>query len=142
MVRGTTASFQFKLPYNKYDVTKAEVVFWQQNNTGLNEDYTLPLRKKYAQQLSGDGAVITGGAWRWADDYTLEVKLWQQETLTFTDKYKAKVQLRAEANGSIFASTQETITVYPIYGDYPMGDDIIPVPDTDGWTILDGESIL
>ena len=141
MIRGTTAQFNFKLPYSKEDVTTAEVVFWQPNNSGLNEDFPLPIEKGYVQELSSNGAVITGGPWNWVDDHTLSVKLWQQETLTFSDKYKARVQLRAMANGAIFASPQEYITVYPIYGDEPMGDDIVPTPDTEGWTILDGETI-
>ena len=141
MIRGTTAQFQFKLPYSKYDVTAAEALFWQPSNDGLNEDYPLPIKKGYKQELSADGSVITSGSWNWIDDYTLAVKIWEQESLTFSDKYKAKVQLRATANGTTFASAQELITVYPIYGDYPFGEGDIPEPDSEGWIILDGDVI-
>lgn len=141
MIRGTTAQFNFKLPYSKEDVTTVEVVFWQPNNSGLNEDYPLPIKKGYVQEKSSDGTIVTGGPWNWVDDHTLSVKLWQQETLTFSDKYKAKAQLRAIARGEAFGSAQEYITVYPIYGDEPIGDEIIPTPDDEGWIILDGENI-
>ena len=141
MTRGTTAQFRFTLPYSKYDVGKVEVVLWQPNNSGLKEDYPLPIKKNYVQDIAENGSVITGGPWNWVDDYTLAVKVWEQETLTFSDKYKAMVQLRGSANGLTFASPQEYITVYPIHGDEPMGDDVIPTPDTEGWTVLDGEKI-
>ena len=143
MIRGTIAQFQFKLPCSKTEVKCAEAVFWQPNNTGLNEEYPLPIKKGYNRQISGDGSIVTSGPWNWIDDYTLAVKLWQQETLTFTDKYKAKVQLRASStDGLVFASPQEIITVYPIYGDYPLGDAIVPAPDENDLIILDGEDII
>ena len=141
MIRGTTAQFRFKLPYSKYDVEQVEVVLWQSNNPGIKEEYPLPMKKNYVQSISENGSVITGGPWSWVDDYTLAVKVWEQETLTFSDKYKAQIQLRGSANGLTFASPQEYIVVYPMRGNEPMGDDVVPTPDTDGWTILDGETI-
>jgi hypothetical protein len=58
---------------------------------------------------------------------------------------KARVQLSAKTlEGTRFASKQELITVYPIYDDSILGDDIDPTPDDtdgDGWIILDGETI-
>jgi len=143
MIRGTTAQFQFKLPYDKQNVQSAEVVFWQQNNSGLDEDFPLPIKKVYVLDMDSGGSIVTSGPWNWVDDSTLAVKLWQSETLTFSDKYKARVQLRAKStDGLVFASSQEVITVYPIYLDYPLGDDIIPTPDIDGTIILDGEDIV
>lgn len=143
MTRGTVAQFQFKLPYSKENVQSAEVVFWQSNNSGLDDDFPLPIKKGYALETSVDGSIVTSGPWNWIDDNTLAVKLWQQETLTFSDKYKARVQLRAKStDGLVFASPQEVITVYPIYGDYPLGDEIIPAPDEEGTIILDGEDIV
>lgn len=142
MVRGTTAQFQFKLPYSKYDVEVAEVSLWQPNNfNGLNEEYPLPIKKNYTQKLSESGSVITEGPWNWVDDYTLSIKVWELETLTFSDKLKAKIQLRGTANGVTFASAQELITVYPIYGDHPLNPDIPSEPDEDGYIILDGDDI-
>jgi hypothetical protein len=144
MIRGTTAQFNFKLPYNKNDVKTAEVVFWQPgNNVGLKQDYPLPIKKEY--EVSSYALEIVGyDSWSWVDDYTLSVKLSQQETLTFSDKYKAIVQLRgATIDGIVFASPQEYIVVYPIHGDEPMGDTTNPdnpglTPTEDGWYILDG----
>ena len=141
MTRGTTAQFRFTLPYSKYDVDKVEVVLWQPNNSGLNEEFPLPIKKNYVQNIANNGSVITSGPWNWVDDYTLSVKIWEPETLTFSDKYKARVQLRGSANGLTFASPQEYITVYPIHGDDLMGDNIVPTPELEGWTVLDGEKI-
>ena len=55
------------------------------------------------------------------------------------------MQLSATTNeGSRFASHQELITVYPIYDDSILGDDVIPTPgegDEEGLIILNGGNI-
>lgn len=143
MVRGTTAQFQFKLPYSKQNIQSAEVVFWQRNNSGLDDDFPLPIKKGYLLEKSEDGSIVTSGPWNWINDNTLAVKLWQQETLTFSDKYKAYVQLRAKStDGIVFASDPELITVQPIYGDYPLMDEFVPTTNPDDVIILDGDDVF
>lgn len=144
MIRGTTAQFQFKLPYNKNNVSVAEVTFWQPGNqNGLKEDFPLPIIKGYTKQISADGSIVTSGPWNWLDDYTLSVRLDQQETATFSDKYKARYQLRASTvDGLVFGSNEELVTVYPVFRDIPIGDVIMPNPADDGYIVLDGDDIL
>jgi hypothetical protein len=142
MIRGTTAQFKFKLPYNKNNVLLAEAKFWQEGNArGLERDCPLPLRKSYKKQVS-EGNVVTQYPWNWLDDYTLVVRLGQRETLTFSDKYKARAQLRIRtSDGLVFASAQQIINVYPANWDEPLGDDIILPTAEDQWVILDGDTI-
>lgn len=143
MIRGTTSQFRFKLPYSKENVKSAEVVFWQHGHNGINEDFPLPIVKKYNQYFSESGSIATSGPWNWINDNTLGVKLWQQETLTFSDRYKAYVQIRGTSiDGSVFASGQKPVVVYPIYADYPLEDEIIPPQNEDGFYVLDGEYIV
>lgn len=138
MIRGTTAQFQFKLPYPKENIAIAKVTFWQSDNSGLNSQYPLPHEEGYVQSDTGE----TIYPWNWIDDYTLSVRLSAQKTLTFTDKYKARVQLHARTTDGIeFASNQELITVYPIAGNAPLGEEILPSPSEDDLIILDGETI-
>ena len=144
MIRGTTARFKFKLPYDKNNVSAAEVSFWQHGNSnGLDNDFPLPIIKGYIKQTAEDGTIITSGPWNWLDDYTLSVKLDQQETRTFSDRYKARVQLRASTiDGVVFGSNEEPIVVYPAFRDVPIGDAALPGPADNGYIILDGEDIL
>lgn len=142
MVRGTTAQFKFKLPYTKNNIELVEVKFWQSGNLkGLNEDYPLPITKIYRQEISEDGSLITNSPWNWIDDYTLLIRLGQRETLTFSDKLKARVQLRLRTvDGLVAASDPQIISVGPAPWDEPLGNDIINQTDDD-WVILDGDTI-
>ena len=126
MIRGTTAQFKFQLPYKYLEIKFAKVVFWQPGNNGPSEDRPLPIVK-------GIGQCYKSG------ENELSVKLLPEETLRFTEKNKAYVQLTATMNDETrFASRQEQITVYPIYDDSIFGDVVIPSPDDDGWIIIDG----
>ena len=71
------------------------------------------------------------------------VSLTERETLRFSDKLKARVQIRAEAKDStIFASRETLITVYPIHDDIIIDDPNLPDnPNDEGFIILDGMSI-
>jgi hypothetical protein len=132
MVRGTTAQFKFSLPYDYSEISVAKVVFWQPGNEG-NDENPLPIYKSFSQCAPTN------------NPKELSVTLSQSETLRFSDKLKARVQLSAKTfEGTRFASKQELITVYPIYDDSILGDDDIVVPpdvDNDGFIILDGETI-
>lgn len=127
MVRGTTAQFKFKLPYNVCDIGSVTIVFWQENYNGPDDTRPLPIIK-VLEQCGQTGA---------PDELT--ISLTKEETLRFTDERKGCVQLHGEAiDGVAFASQQENFTVYPIYGNI----DPVPSPNTDGVIILDGGSIV
>ena len=131
MVRGTTAQFKFSLPYNYDDLKSAEIVFWQSGNYGTTEN-PLPIRKSLEQCYGVEGTK------------ELSVALSPSETLRFSEKAKAKTQLRASTfEGICFASKQEIITVYPSYDDSIL-DDVVPTPggsQLGNWTVLDGGAI-
>lgn len=130
MIRGTSAQFKFNLPYDYSDLYLVKITFWQPGNKGISTDRPLPIIKTLKQCSSTD------------NPRELLVTLSQGETLRFSDKTKAYVQLRASSkDGYTFASKQESLTVYPLYDDSVLGEDIIPSPDDDGWIILDGNIV-
>jgi hypothetical protein len=130
MIRGTNAQFKFKLPYNYSDLSIVKVTFWQPGNSGPATDRPLPIVKILSQCSPSK------------DTHELSVTLSQEETLRFSDKTKAYVQLRASSiDGNAFASKQEQITVYPLYDDSVLEEGILPTPSDDGWIILDGNTI-
>lgn len=131
MVRGTTAQFQFKMPYNYSEVSMVKITFWQEGNDGPSESRPLPIIKTLTQCKPCD------------DSKKVAITLTEEETLRFSDESKAFVQLRGRSkDGSTFASKQEVVTVYPVYDDNILDDGILPTPAQDGWVILDGEIVL
>ena len=72
----------------------------------------------------------------------LYVSLTAEETMRFSDKHKAKMQLRGRlaSNGRVFGCKPKLITVYPINDDL-FGDDMVESQTDDGWVILDGEPV-
>lgn len=130
MIRGTSAQFKFKLPYNATELYVVKIVFWQEHNNGPSNDRPLPIVKVLSQ------CDFTN------DPMELSVTLNQEETLRFSDKRKAYVQLWGRTIDGVPVSTKERpISVYPIYDDTIVGDDVIPTPSEDEWVILDGFSI-
>ena len=130
MIRGTTAQFKFKVPYPKNELQWVTMKFWQPGNNGTPEA-PLPIIKKKTH---------CGGA----DDSTdLYVSLTSEETLRFTTKFKAKVQLRAQHNsGLIFASKEESVPVYPLSDDLVQEPTLPEIPEEDGWIVFDGQEII
>ena len=132
MIRGTTAQFKFKLPYKKGELAWATIKFWQPGNSGIGA--SLPITKRLDQCAGSD------------DAEELCVSLTPDETMRFSDKSKARVQLRAlrksdADNGTVFASHVQLVTVYPI-NDVLLEDDHVSEVDTMGdWVILDGKTI-
>lgn len=126
MIRGTTAQFKFKLPCAKEELQWAKIKFWQSQNPSTY----LPITKNLDHcSVSPDSPE------------TIYVSLTPEETLWFSDKYKAKVQLRAMKNdGTTFANKEKLVTVYSINDDFV--DDLIATENEQGWIILDGESII
>lgn len=129
MIRGTTAQFKFKIPYPINELTWVTVKFWQPGNNGT-DIAPLPITKKLSNDdlLQLDEIVIT---------------LSPTETARFSDKLKARVQLRANAvNGATFASKEQLITVYPINDDIITDDPDWPDESESGYILLDGQSIV
>lgn len=130
MVRGTTAQFKFKLPYDYSALSVVKIMFWQPGNSGPSLSRPLPITKILDQCSQGE------------NPNELTIVLTEEETLRFSDKIKAYVQLKAKSiDGNAFASKQELIAIYPVRDDAPLEDEIIPTPDYDGWVILDGQTI-
>lgn len=134
MIRGTTAQFKFQLPYNISDLDVVKITFWQNNYYGPDTTRPLPIVKVLSQCSETNVP------------NELLVFLNKEETLRFLDDRKAYVQIQGKTKeGSAFASKQEMITVYPVYDDSILDDDIIPSPSPgpgdDGYIVLDGSVI-
>lgn len=130
MIRGTYAQFKFKIPYDCSDLSLVKITFWQPGNQGVSTDRPLPIVKVLSQCNTTD------------NPNEVVVTLNQEETLRFSDKTKAYVQLRASCkDGIAFGSRKKEITVYPVYDDTILEDGIMPSPSDDGWIILDGGTI-
>lgn len=130
MIRGTNAQFKFVLPYTYDELATVRIVFWQTDNNGPSRDRPLPIIKtlEYCSRTNNPNEI--------------SVTLNQEETLRFVDERKAQVQLWSETKEGVpFASKTQLITVYPIYDDSILDDNILPTPDLDGWVILDGSTI-
>lgn len=128
MVRGTTAQFKFRLPYDICDISVIKITFWQKENSGPDPSRPLPIVKVLDQ--CGQSNLPN----------EITVTLTKEETLRFADDRKAYVQLQGKTADKVaFASKQETITVYPVYDDSILDDDIVPTPtpDVDGVIYLD-----
>lgn len=126
MIRGTTAQFKFKLPYAKSELAWATIKFWQPNNTNV----FLPITKSLEHCDAPD------------DSTELYVSLTAEETMRFSEKYKARVQLRSQANdGTIFGCPPKLISVYPMRDDIIEENPELPTENEEGWIIFDGEPI-
>lgn len=125
MIRGTTALFKFKLPYAKQDIVWTTIRFSQTDNK--NQRISIAKNLKHCDSPE--------------DSNILCVSLTALETMRFSDKVKAKVQLRGQAkDGTIFSLKPKLITVYPIDEDL-LTDDIIVPEEENGWIIIDSGSI-
>lgn len=129
MIRGTTQTFKFQIPYDFNQISHLNVTFWQKGYNGPADNRKLPIIK-----IKSDC--------RWStEDKEISVTLQPEETARFLDDRKAYAQLSATLESNLrFASRVQEITVYPIYNDSPFGDIIMPSEDN-GLTILDGGEI-
>ena len=143
MIRGTTAGFNFTLPYPLKKLARVTVTFWQDGYKGIDDYHRLPIIKEITDFSDSD------------DSTQLTVTLTASETKRFTDKLKARVQLVARTRAIInsetgeelepsvrFASRINLITVHPISDDIIDDNpgDIAPTNE-EGWVILDGQAI-
>ena len=72
----------------------------------------------------------------------LYVTLTAAETMRFSDKYKAKMQLRGKllSSGRVFGCKHRLLPVYPINDDL-LSDDVNVSTDNSEWVIFDGTTI-
>ena len=128
MIRGTTTTFKFTLPYHKDEFTWVRIKFWQPNNPSD----LLPIIK-----IKDDCGTTD-------NPKELVVSLTAEETSRFLDKYKAKMQLRAShaLTGRVLGTTEQTVTVYPMPDDMIAEDPSIPPADENGLVVFDGGSIV
>lgn len=127
MVRGSATQFKFKMPYLYDELEWITIKFWQTNNPNTS----LPITK-YKSNCSEPAS------------YEICVSLSASETARFSDKYKAKVQLRTKPfAGEPFGSREHLVTVYPMRDDIMEEDPMLPPTPTDEeWIILDGHTIV
>ena len=130
MVRGTTAQFKFNLPYQLKDIEGAEITFWQKGDS-FSDAHSVIMTKDL-RYCSGNPA-----------DKVIYVTLTQNDTLSFSEKKHGYVQFRGiAADGSVFASKQESFIVYPLVnGGIIEGGTPPPDDDGDGWEIINGGSV-
>ena len=125
MIRGVPAQFKFKLPYSKDELEWIRIKFWQEGNPST----LLPITRTIEDCNESAPKELC-------------VVLDEYDTLRFSDKYKARVQLRAMSNsGSIFGSQQYLITVDPMLDDIVEEDPTLPPEEEEGGVILDGSTI-
>ena len=134
MIRGTTAQFKFKLPYSYNELEWITIKFWQPGNPNLSP---IIKRKTECSPVAGTTEICTS--------------LTCEETARFSDKYKAKVQLRAQPDAMLhqapFGCKEQFITVYPMSDDLIEDDINTPIeppipPISDEWVSLDGGTII
>lgn len=133
MIRGTTAPFKIKLPYTIGELEWVTMKWWQDGNKGTTMA-PLPITKRLANCSTTENADTSK---------ELYVSLTAEETMRFSDKYKAKMQFRAKllSNGRIIGCKPKLIAVYPINEDL-FGDDIVTEESSDGWIVLDGKTVI
>lgn len=107
MIRGTAAQFKFKLPYSMGEIDWIIIEFWQSHNP--NKLLPIIKTKNECSQTQNKNEI--------------SVSLTAEETAKFSDKYKARFQLRAQpVFGAPFGCRERLIPVYS------MSDDIIDDP--------------
>lgn len=124
MIRGTTAQFKFNLPYELRQINYVEVFFWQPGDSFSNTPSV-----EIPKTISGYSS----------DKKILYVSLHQEETKLFSEKKLGYVQLRGvAADGTVFASKQESFIVYPYYSNGSIGEPPeINDDNNDGWSVID-----
>ena len=130
MIRGTVQPFKIILPCLNTELEWIKIRFSQSNNPNL------PIIK----QKEDCGPRNTQNAFDGTN--VLYVTLSAYDTAQFSDKYKAKMQLRAKPiDGMEFGMLEQLITVYPMPDDLIDPDIVIPEA-SDDWVVFDGGSII
>ena len=124
MIRGTTAQFKFEIPYAKSELYWATMSFWQPGNNNLST-----IIKNLSHCEGSD------------DSHELYVSLTVPETLQFSEKYKGKVQFRAQCiDGTVFGSRPKLFTVYPMQDEVVEEYPELPAVQNH-WVVFDGGKV-
>ena len=131
MIRGTTANFKLKLPYEISIIQTATVTFWQENNYGTIEA-PLPIVKTLESCNTTD------------NPYELSITLNPHETARFSAYRKGYMQIVATTiEGVTFGDTPHMFTVYPNKNITPdLPDDPGDIPTDENVVVLDGGDIV
>ncbi len=124
MIRGTAA--KFKLPYSYNELEHMAIRLWQLGS--INNLLSMVKCKSQCYKLAS---------------HEMYVSLSATETTKCSDKYKAKMQLRAQPfYGDLFGRKNKFITIYLMQDDISIYDPIIdPILPTEEWVILDEKII-
>lgn len=131
MIRGANSKFKFDLPCNFSDLKGDDwlnIVFWQEENDGIEPYGTLPVIKTLAQCKQG------------SKPNQVVVTLYQGETLRFSHDRKGYVQLMGMHADEPITSLKKIFTVYSIYSD-DIVNALLPTPSDEDWIYLDGQDI-
>ena len=132
MIRGTTAPFKFNVPYDTSTISSMVVTFSQKHWHGTDEA-RLPIEKWYVASWTTqeDGSLkLTetrneGFAFSETNPKEIQTNLTEEETLRFSDKEKAYMQIRIQFDtdgGQVTrASLPQKITVYPVLNNEQIG---------------------
>ena len=133
MIRGTTQPFKITLPCKNTELEYITIFFSQPNNPNT---YLPRIKELKDCGVRNDNDELDG-----SNDIYVSLSAW--ETAQFSDKYKAKMQLRAKPmNGVEFAMPEYLITVYPMSDDLINQNPLTPPETSDGWVVFDGGSII
>ncbi len=138
MIRGTTAPFKFNVPYAWPDICAIEATFTQKKDDGSQ----LAIVKEYDTRW-GESINPGGFAPDENNPNIIYVILDPEETLQFSDKRKAQVQVKVYCpkKGTV-ANKPVRFTVYPINNDNIFEDPGEPMPGDNSVRILDAGEIV
>lgn len=132
MIRGTTQPFKITLPCKNTELEYITILFSQKNNPNRS----LPRIKTLT-----DCGVRVDDKLDGTNNITVSLSAW--ETAQFSDRYKAKMELRAKPiNGVEFAMPEYLITVYPMSDDLINQNPLVPPTTSDDFVIFDGGDIV
>lgn len=132
MIRGTTAPFKFEVPYDTNTIS-AIVVTFSQKHWRLTDTAPFSLEKWYIAswetQEDGSMKMIStrndGFAFSSINPKEIQMSLPEEDTLRFSDKEKAYMQIRVQFEideGQVTrASLPQKITVYPVLNNEQIG---------------------
>lgn len=144
MIRGTTTPFKIEVPYDTNTISAIYAIFYQKHWKGTEDTGRLPIEKYYkaswVEQEDGsmklDETHNDGFTFSETNSKEIQTVLSENETLRFSDKEKAYMQIKIQfefdegASRVIRASLPQKITVYPVLKDTQIG--IPDASETDG----------
>ena len=138
MIRGTTAPFKFNVPYAWSEICAIEATFTQNKDDGTRLSIVKEYDTRWSENANTGGFTPDGN-----NPYVIYVALDPAETLLFSEKRKAEVQIKVYCPGKgVIANKPTKFSVYPINNDSMFdGDPGEPAPGRDDIWILDAGEI-